>query len=419
MEKKRKQESNDVEPSVAIDDGENDSDQRRKRLKTNDMRRVCVICGSDCKTVKQQKVHKLQRICEKQIAQKLLNVAKLLQDRVYTETAAMCGPDDVFAADIYYHSYCCKEYFNKYNLKIVEIMKSLEAEESVAAGDEIVKERFLALELDFQNTAYSLSFIREKLNENSTFSSTVIKRTVKQLIIELYGGDVCFTYPSNKRTSQMVFSTGRDPQSLAEAMRVSSVQQVATTIAQELKDYTFGLEESFCEPRNLQLSASMLLKNPPPTWEKFCSHLFHGRQVSRVKMDVVFQILHYALSGGKEPTPLHIMVAEGIHSLTRSKELVAALNRHGICASYNTVRRIDIDIAERIINTAGDNRVPLPAVLEATSPLNGAMDNFHRNESTLAVTGSTHDAILVFFQNVPVNEEKPSEGSEISTVRLR
>jgi hypothetical protein len=53
MEKKRKQESNDIEPSVAVDDAENDNDKRRKRLKTNDMKRVCVICGSDRKTVKQ------------------------------------------------------------------------------------------------------------------------------------------------------------------------------------------------------------------------------------------------------------------------------------------------------------------------------------------------------------------------------
>jgi hypothetical protein len=59
--------------------------------------------------------------------------------------------------------------------------------------------------------------------------------------------------------------------------------------------------------------------------------------------------------------------------------------------------------------------VPLPAVLEATSPLNGAMDNFDCNKSTLAGTGSTHDTILVLFQNVPVNKEKSSEGSEIST----
>ena len=59
--------------------------------------------------------------------------------------------------------------------------------------------------------------------------------------------------------------------------------------------------------------------------------------------------------------------------------------------------------------------MPLPAVLETKSPLNGAMDNFDRNESTLAGTGSTHDTILVLFQNVPVSEEKPSEESEIST----
>jgi hypothetical protein len=59
----------------------------------------------------------------------------------------------------------------------------------MVAGNERLKERFLALELDFQNTAYSLSFIREKLNENSTFSSTVTNRTVKQLIIYLYGGE--------------------------------------------------------------------------------------------------------------------------------------------------------------------------------------------------------------------------------------
>ncbi len=69
--------------------------------------------------------------------------------------------------------------------------------------------------------------IMKKLNSKVT-ASTVTNRAVKQLIIELYGEDVCFTYSSNK---WMVFSTGRDPQSLVVAMRVSSVQQVATTLA--------------------------------------------------------------------------------------------------------------------------------------------------------------------------------------------
>ena len=66
----------------------------------------------------------------------------------------------------------------------------------------------------------------------------------------------------------------------------------------------------------------------------------------------------------KGTDPFHVMVAEGVHSLTRSKELMTAFNRYGICVSYNTVKRIDVDIVEQIISTAGDNRIPLPPVLE-------------------------------------------------------
>ncbi len=65
---------------------------------------------------------------------------------------------------------------------------------------------------------------------------------------------------------------------------------------------------------------------------------------------------------GYDTTPFHVMVAQAVHSLTRSKELVTALNEHG-----------ESDLAERIITTAGDNRVPPLAVLEATSPLNGVL----------------------------------------------
>jgi hypothetical protein len=36
------------------------------------------------------------RVCEKQRAQKLLNAAKFFKDRVYTATAAMHEPEDVF-----------------------------------------------------------------------------------------------------------------------------------------------------------------------------------------------------------------------------------------------------------------------------------------------------------------------------------
>ena len=156
-------------------------------------------------------------------------------------------------------------------------------------------------------------------------------------------------------------------------------------------------------------------QNPPPRQTEFCSYMFKGKTTTQLKIDVVFQILHHILTDGKEPTPFHVILAQAVHSLARSKELVTALCQHGVCVSYNTVRRIDVDLAEQVIAIAGDNRVPLPRVLEATSPLNGALDNFDHNESTLAGTGSSHDTILILFQNVSLNLMKPPRESEITT----
>ena len=93
--------------------------------------------------------------------QKLLNAAKFFKDRVYTDTASMHKPEDIFVADIYYHRYCCGEYFNKYDADIEEILKGLEEEDSITAGDESFKEQFLALGLHFGTTAYSLTSIRD------------------------------------------------------------------------------------------------------------------------------------------------------------------------------------------------------------------------------------------------------------------
>ena len=98
------------------------------------------------------------------MAQKLLNAAKLFKDHVYTETATICEINDVFAADIQYHDHCHKGYFNKYQVKIDEILENLEMEDLVTTGEESLKARFLALGLDFSRSAYSLTSIRDRLN---------------------------------------------------------------------------------------------------------------------------------------------------------------------------------------------------------------------------------------------------------------
>jgi len=87
--------------------------------------------------------------------------------------------------------------------------------------------------------------------------------------------------------------------------------------------------------------------------------MFKGKATTQLKVDIVFQILHYILTNGKEPTPFHVIVAQPVHTLT-------ALCQHGVrvrCVG-NTVRRIDVDLAEPVITTVGATRVPLPEFLK-------------------------------------------------------
>ncbi|KAF3832800.1 hypothetical protein F7725_026465, partial [Dissostichus mawsoni] len=176
--------------STPIDDT---SERRSTRIKSSPSvtKNVCIICGADIKTVNQKKIHKTYRICEKPIAQKMLNAANLFKDRVYNETAAMCDVNDVFAADIRYHKHCCKEYFYKYHAKIEEILRNMEMEDSLIAEHGSLKARFLAFGLDFSRSAHSLTSIRDRLNKGS--AEIVSNRAVKQLIIQLEWGIIGVT----------------------------------------------------------------------------------------------------------------------------------------------------------------------------------------------------------------------------------
>ena len=122
--------------------------------------------------------------------------------------------------------------------EVEEILKGLEEEDSVTTGDESFKQQFLALGLDFTITAHSVTSITDGLNEHLLVA--VSNSAVKCLIIELYGDTICFTYPTNKRISQGFFSVNSNSASLLEFIRQASpIQQVATQLAQELKDYKF------------------------------------------------------------------------------------------------------------------------------------------------------------------------------------
>ena len=65
------------------------------------------------------------------------------------------------------------------------------------------------------------------------------------------------------------------------------------------------------------------------------------------------------------------------------------------------MNRIDTTLAKRVIETAGENRVPVADAVKSNDIVQGAMDNFHHNENTQLVYFGSHDTILMLFQNLP------------------
>ena len=64
------------------------------------------------------------------------------------------------------------------------------------------------------------------------------------------------------------------------------------------------------------------------------------------------------------------------------------------------MNRIDITLAKRAIETAGENRVPVDDAIKCDAIIEGAMDNFDLDENTQLVSFGSHDTILMLFQSL-------------------
>lgn len=67
--------------------------------------------------------------------------------------------------------------------------------------------------------------------------------------------------------------------------------------------------------------------------------------------------------------------------------------------SYDELKRIDIGLATRSIESVGENRVPVLENIENSIVIHGAMDNFDNKEGTQSGIGSSHDTVLMLFHN--------------------
>ena len=132
------------------------------------------------------------------------------------------------------------------------------------------------------------------------------------------------------------------------------------------------------------------------------------------KCDSIFQEFFYLIHNGHKKTPLHVSLSETVHDISRSKNLIEIMNKMGFCISYDELERIDQGLAQRTIAAAGENRVPIPELINNSNMIHGAMDNFDNTEATLSGLGTSHDTILVLFQSGSNPREETHEISKVS-----
>ena len=176
--------------------------------------------------------------------------------------------------------------------------------------------------------------------------------------------------------------------------------------------FEFDLEGTFNSAEDKNASYAKYVESRPQLWEKFFNIMFPYRTKSlhiQRKCDTLFQIIHYILHNGRKYNRIQVSLAELIHDNSRSKILIKIMNKLGICISYDELQRIDFGLAQRIIDTTGSNRTPVPLTIDNPAVIHGAMDNFDHDEGTASGIGGSHDTILILFQNRQNDTEEPQK----------
>ena len=112
------------------------------------------------------------------------------------------------------------------------------------------------------------------------------------------------------------------------------------------------------------------------------------------KYDTIFQIVFNLVYSCRK----HMSISQDIHDKCRSNQLVQILNKPGLCISHDELERIDFSLANGIMHSCVENKVPLPRAITSSSIIHGAMDNFDYNKNTLTGKGSSYDAIFWYFK---------------------
>ena len=175
---------------------------------------------------------------------------KLNLDEVYTRCSTYKTVQHIFAADIFSHKNCMKRYILQYAEEIIND-DELDDESDIDLNEAF---KTMISELYLDTEGYAISSCRDILNSKLD-GYAISNRKVKQLLINHFGEEICFTYPKDRTKSRMFFSTEICRAEPIETLRANNpVKICATKLRKECENFNFLLDNIYSNADDLEYS---------------------------------------------------------------------------------------------------------------------------------------------------------------------
>ncbi|KAJ8679187.1 hypothetical protein QAD02_014974 [Eretmocerus hayati] len=402
-------------------------------------RKKCVFCGSPYHS----KDRKLFRISEQKRAQRFFDLTRRRQDNVFVRTSHVLDVPGVFAADIYYHKYCMRDYEYQSETHEKVANDAANAQIDIAMDTNDVRSPALTsteaiafivngiVSMLDKGKVSTLSGIRDQVNQLLSSGKVVRNRDIKQYLINTFGESIEYSTPSNKNKSALFYSSEVSLDKVVERLHPKNILKESGILVRELmREVDFGLEDRFNDVADLQHSYENTsipdgmvalfsgMFNIPEN--KLCDDEIvpHGTSQEaldrkKLKIKSLFQTMFFILKNGREKTPLQVMNGIALHATCKSKTLIDSLNHLGLSISYDEILRIRNGLALYTLelNARG---IPLPNHLKRFIFTVLAFDNFDWNEWITSGMYSTHDTVSVGFQERSNDIQRKPRISETS-----
>ncbi|GFQ96640.1 uncharacterized protein TNCT_690591 [Trichonephila clavata] len=307
----------------------------RSQLKL-DTNQKCLICGKQTRN----KNKSLLLCSEISAAEQILNTARKKRDDVFTKIGICEHPADLFAMEVRYHEQFYRDYLRQ--------SRNSENPASSKIPHDILMEAFEKLinEIKDQLTSHSfeVSFLAKRLAELIEIEDAIVENGVmKSLLIDKFGENVLFSYASDRSNSSLVFMSNIPLDEVIEHIRtVNSTNytvQVAKQLRKEILNTKVIPDGYLCD--EILIEQFLQKGQLPINWQMFMQALFSSKNNKLSKNYnrralSVFYDMHFTIT--EKQTPKHIALAQSIHHLTRSKQLIVILNKCGHCISYKTLK---------------------------------------------------------------------------------